>query len=798
MARYREHLGASSSAFILAGALLLMTPGAAGAADWSRYRGPGGSGVSGDGIVTWPPGELWNASIGTGFSSIVVQGGRVYAVGHQEIADGRGTDTVYCFDSASTGADPAPVWTYSYACASTMGNFGGTQTELPSGFSDAGPRATPVTDGVSVYALSLDGFLFCLDAGTGDLVWCRNVEGHLGGTIKVYGCCSSPIIYDDMLFVDAGGTCIAVEKATGEVLWRQAAGGGWCCSVSPVVTTYGSTTAVVFGSRNVAGADVTDGSVLWQHDMGREAMSSHIVSGDTVFYSAYPDTGKSALLTVSDTSAVKEWETTDVMTYHLTNVLYGGYLYVMDNSLTEWEGHDGGDDDADALDSSFKCLDLATGAVQWTKTGIGWATHVVAGDEIVVLKESGQLLRVAATESAYQETGAAADGLIGTWCWTSPALSEGKLYCRNSEGDLVCLELAPAVSVMATDRLALETTDTATFTVSRAAVDVAAELTVSIVLGGTGVKDTDYNLSGGGVTATEITIPAGAASVDVTVTALADADADDEAVTLTVSPGTGYVLASRSSATAYVLNEAMSPPTVDIAATDAWALEGGPDTGSLTVTRSTGDDWPLVVGFTVGGTAQAGDFALRGTSGGEVVISAGERTAVVTLLAEEDANSTDDTVIVTIEAGSAFYTVGSPSSATITIADVDSAATDVDADGMDDEWESCWWGDTASQDADGDPDADDLTNLEEFTQGTDPTAADTDRDGSTDGDEVAAGANPKSPVSFPPPATSNGGGGGCAVSDGLSGGVAALVFLGLVVAALALALGTLVRRRSLD
>ena len=138
---------------------------AAGAADWPSYRGAGGSGVSEDGIVTWPPVELWNASIGAGFSSIVSQGGRVYAVGHVEIEDGRGTDTVYCFDAASTGTDPAPLWTYSYGCGSfSASGFGGAQTTVPGGLSEAGPRATPVTDGVSVYVLSLDGYLFCLDA----------------------------------------------------------------------------------------------------------------------------------------------------------------------------------------------------------------------------------------------------------------------------------------------------------------------------------------------------------------------------------------------------------------------------------------------------------------------------------------------------------------------------------------------------------------------------------------------------------------------------------------------------------
>ena len=60
---------------------------------------------------------------------------------------------------------------------------------------------------------------------------------------------------------------------------------------------------------------------------------------------------------------------------------------------------------------------------------------------------------------------------------------------------------------------------------------------------------------------------------------------------------------------------------------------------------------------------------------------------------------------------------------------------DADADGMDDFWELNHFGDI-SHDGFADGDSDDLTDLEEFDLGTDPTDADTDGDGLTDGEEA--------------------------------------------------------------
>ncbi|MBE2180290.1 MAG: hypothetical protein IAE97_07445 [Chthoniobacterales bacterium] len=60
------------------------------------------------------------------------------------------------------------------------------------------------------------------------------------------------------------------------------------------------------------------------------------------------------------------------------------------------------------------------------------------------------------------------------------------------------------------------------------------------------------------------------------------------------------------------------------------------------------------------------------------------------------------------------------------------SAVDLDANGLPDDWEIYYFGETG-QDPSGHSDDDGLTNLEEFYAGTDPTERDTDGDGVDDG-----------------------------------------------------------------
>ena len=134
----------------------------------------------------------------------------------------------------------------------------------------------------------------------------------------------------------------------------------------------------------------------------------------------------------------------------------------------------------------------------------------------------------------------------------------------------------------------------------------------------------------------------------------------DETVVVTLSPRPNYRVGSPSSATVTIVSD----ERVTITATDSTATEAGPTTGTFRVSR-TGSTLPSTVNYTVGGSAANGvDYQ---TLTGSVVIPAGSLSANIIVRPINDViMEGNETVVVTLSPRP-NYTVGSPSSATVTV-----------------------------------------------------------------------------------------------------------------------------------
>ena len=81
-----------------------------------------------------------------------------------------------------------------------------------------------------------------------------------------------------------------------------------------------------------------------------------------------------------------------------------------------------------------------SGKVLWEKGGFGMGTLIRVGSVLVILTDQGELALVAADPARFKPL-ARFRVLGGTDIWTPPSYSNGLLYCRNKDGDLVCLKL---------------------------------------------------------------------------------------------------------------------------------------------------------------------------------------------------------------------------------------------------------------------------------------------------------------------------------------------------------------------
>lgn len=221
----------------------------------------------------------------------------------------------------------------------------------------------------------------------------------------------------------------------------------------------------------------------------------------------------------------------------------------------------------------------------------------------------------------------------------------------------------PHVGFASAARSAVESAGTVSIPVSLSAT---AETSVSVdyaVTGGTASFGGDHTLAAG-----TLNFPIGSSVNAISVPLVDDAVIEPaETLVLTLSSPSGAVLSSQTSHTLTILDDDL--PVVTVVSNDPVASEEGLDPGSVTFTRTGDVSAPLNVTFSLGGTATGGsDYTHPGST---ILISAGESDATLLLTPIDDtANEGTEAIVVSI-APDAAYTVGTPSTATVTILDND-------------------------------------------------------------------------------------------------------------------------------
>ncbi len=403
--------------YVVSAALVCLAVGSLACGDdWPNWRGPHRDGISKETgwSTTWPaegPKVLWNTSIGIGFASMAVSGGRVYTMGNAN-----DTDTLYCLD-AVTGKE---IWKQSYACP------------LYAKMHEGGPCSTPTIDGDAIYTLSKNGDAIRFDKATGKIVWQRNLVKELNVKNLTWYFAGSVVPVGDLVVFSAGTSGVAFKKADGAIGWTS---GTEPCGYATAVpaTLAGQKVLLMMGTQQVFGLDPLTGNVNWSNAwpsyQNINATDPIIVDDTSIFVSTGYNKGCALWKLDKEGKVTEVWRNKNMSNQFNASVLWKGYLYGFNGNI----GFNG------AGNGKLTCLDVKTGDVKWAQDGLGTGSLMLADGKLIVLSETGKLVIAPAAPEGYKAL-ASAQILKGR-CWTVPVLANGLLYARNAAGDLVCVDL---------------------------------------------------------------------------------------------------------------------------------------------------------------------------------------------------------------------------------------------------------------------------------------------------------------------------------------------------------------------
>ncbi|MFC2156265.1 PQQ-binding-like beta-propeller repeat protein [Acidobacteriota bacterium] len=388
-----------------------------GNAEWSQYRGPNRDGVAvtSPPLKAWPKGsqpfQVWKRPIGEGFSGIVIVGERFISA----FSDDK-TEFMAAFEKA-TGKE---VWRTPLGdkFVEEMGN---------------GPRATPTIDGDFAYMLDSLGGLHCINIQSGKQIWKVSLTEEFSIKRPLRGFSSCPLILGETLIIHGGGkdaAFIGLDKKTGKTIWN--AGESMAGHSSPFTAVINNVEQSVFtiarliekdGERQILEEAVSlsaDGQILWRGPSLSQIIAMPVfVPPNKVFISSSVEKGCLLIQVLPDGKVETVWHNKEMRNHFNSSVYYKDHIYGFSSS-------------------TLKCLVAETAERKWSKRGYGKGSLIIADEKLIILSDRGKLAMIEATPKGFTELAQAK--VIEGKSWTSPTISDGKIYLRTQK-EMACYDL---------------------------------------------------------------------------------------------------------------------------------------------------------------------------------------------------------------------------------------------------------------------------------------------------------------------------------------------------------------------
>ena len=266
----------SRAALVIVAVLLAVSANAQSpkAPNWSRFRGPNGSGIAtaANIPIEFGPGAnlLWRREMPPGYSSPILWADRIYLTGF------RGDELMTLAISRATGET---IWTRTAPQVKTKIVDKRNNPASPS----------PAVDDSGIYVFFPDYGLIAYDAA-GTERW----KVPLGPFDNIYGMGASPVIVGDLLVLacdqSTGSYLLALDKKSGRERWRTPRPEAKSGHSTPIIwrAPDGRDQILLPGSFLLTAYNPADGKrIWWVRGLSFEMKSTPVIDGDTLFINGY-------------------------------------------------------------------------------------------------------------------------------------------------------------------------------------------------------------------------------------------------------------------------------------------------------------------------------------------------------------------------------------------------------------------------------------------------------------------------------------------------------------------------------
>jgi outer membrane protein assembly factor BamB len=381
--------------------------------EWTRFRGPNGSGLSSAITVPvhWTEKDYnWKIKLpGKGNSSPVLWGDKLFVTaGDNET----GKRIVQCVNAV----DGKNLWTREFEARPY-------KMHLRSSIA----TATPAVDKDRLYVTwaTPDQYTAMGLDHDGKLVW----QANLGPFKSQHGFGVSPIVHEDLVIVgndqDGGGSLIALDSQNGKVRWQLPRNPKNATYSTPCVYQRGQAAPeLIFTNwqHGITAVDPKTGKATWEisvFDTAKQerAIASPVVAGDLILGTCGFVTAQKHLVAVrpgDPQQGVKPkevWRIEKAVSYLPTPLVKGERVYCCSEQ------------------GIATCLDQGTGKVIWQErvTGSYSGSPVCVGEHIYCVSNSGDVLVLAASDKFR----VVARNALGEGTQSTPAVAGGRIFFRT-------------------------------------------------------------------------------------------------------------------------------------------------------------------------------------------------------------------------------------------------------------------------------------------------------------------------------------------------------------------------------